>query len=126
MNDKIAEIRARHEAGPHSKLPPMGDPARVEAINAGWRTFCAEADADRATLLAEDARHRAENERLRAEIKRLRTDRRERIATAALQGILACQEGNTALPKEWPGIFAIMSVGCADALIAELDKEGKP
>lgn len=61
------------------------------------------------------------------EVDRLRADRRERIATAALQGILACQEVNTALPKEWPGIFAIMSVGCADALIAKLDEEkGKP
>ena len=84
-------------------------------------------DMIRARMCEEIDDLRAEIERLRAEIKRLRTDRRERIATAALQGILACQEGNTALPKEWPGIFAIMSVGCADALIAELDKEeGKP
>ena len=70
---------------------------------------------------------RGSNEALAAEIDRLRADRRERIATAALQGILACQEGNTALPKEWPVIFAIMSVNCADALIAKLDEDkGKP
>ena len=65
--DKIAEIRARHEAGPHSKLPPIGDPARAEAINAGWRTFCAEADADRATLLAEVERLTRERDEARAE-----------------------------------------------------------
>lgn len=72
---------------------------------------------------AQDAHVRQERAEHKAEIEKLRADRRERIATAALQGILACQEGNTALPKEWPGIFAIMSVNCADALIAELDKE---
>ena len=71
-DDRIAEIRARHEAGPHSKLPPMGDPARVAAIDAGWRTFCAEADADRAFLLAEVDRLRAEIERLREAIRTIR------------------------------------------------------
>jgi hypothetical protein len=74
MSDKIEEIRKRHEAGPHSKLPPMRDPARAEAINAGWRTFCAEADADRAFLLAEVDRQRAEIERLRAALSSVRID----------------------------------------------------
>ena len=57
-----------------------------------------------------------------AEIKRLRTDRRERIATAALQGLLS--------DPNRQGTFSDavrISVEYADALIAELDREeGKP
>lgn len=49
-------------------------------------------------------------------------DRRERIATAALQGLLAKN-----LPKEATyGDAAKHAVIAADALIAELDKEVKP
>lgn len=56
------------------------------------------------------------------EIERLRADRRERIATAALQGLLAYPETQGTVID-----FAKMSVRYADALIAELDKEeGKP
>jgi hypothetical protein len=57
-----------------------------------------------------------------AEIERLRADRRERIATAALQGLLS--------DPNRQGTFSDavrISVEYADALIAELDKEeGKP
>ena len=58
------------------------------------------------------------------EIRRLREsmpDRRERIATAALAGMLAdpARDGN---PKD----FAKYALEYADALIAELDKEVKP
>ena len=56
--------------------------------------------------------------------QRLR-DRRERIATAALQGILACAEGGI-VPKEHYDLVAMCAVGYADALIAELDKEPQP
>lgn len=47
-------------------------------------------------------------------------DRRERIATAALQGMLADpdREGT-------PNDYAYAAVLCADALIAELDKDIK-
>ena len=61
-----------------------------------------------------------------ADLRQLRVsmpDRRERIATAALQGMLAdpARDGN---PKD----FAKYAVQYADALIAELDepKEVKP
>lgn len=64
-------------------------------------------------------------EMLAAEVRQRNRDRRERIATAAMQGILACHEGNTALPKGWPGDFAIIAVDCADALIAELDRRSQ-
>ena len=63
-----------------------------------------------------------EVERLRAEVERLRAERRERIATAALQGLLA-----------WPGDARFQegaykgwtqtAIEYADALIAALDKE---
>lgn len=45
-----------------------------------------------------------------------RLERRERIATAALQGVLAYSNSGSS-PKE----FAIYAVRCADALIAVLD-----
>lgn len=48
-----------------------------------------------------------------------KADRRERIATAALQGLLAYPETQGTVID-----FAQMSVRYADALIAELDKEG--
>ncbi len=98
MNDKIEEIRARHTSDT-------------------WRRYELKAQIhdDRAFLLAEDERHRAE-------IKRLRADRRERIATAALQGLLS--------DPNRLGTFSDavrISVEYADALIAKLDKEdGKP
>lgn len=48
-------------------------------------------------------------------------DRRERIATAALQGMLAGDVGIA--PKEHSDLVALAAVCYADALIAELDKE---
>ena len=50
-NDKIAEIRERH--------------ARDAEWSGGWAQICPRTHDDRATLLAEDERHRAEIERLR-------------------------------------------------------------
>ena len=103
-----------------------------ESGKGGW-TMRKEITEEQITTLMQaipraEAEHWAAREinKLRAENEKLRSDRRERIATAALQGILACHEGNTALPKEWPGIFAIMSVDCADSLIAKLDEEPQP
>ena len=58
------------------------------------------------------------------EIRRLREsmpDRRERIATAAMAGMLADPERHGS-PKD----FAKYALQHADALIAELDKEVKP
>lgn len=52
-------------------------------------------------------------------------DRRERIATAALTGLLAYPIGPYS--DEWPiKGCARRAVEYADALIAELDKEGAP
>ena len=48
-------------------------------------------------------------------------DRRERIATAALQGLLADPNGHASISG-----YATGAVALADALIAELDKEVKP
>jgi hypothetical protein len=67
---------------------------------------------------------RAETDRRDAEIARLRADRRERIATACLAGMLAnsSYEGSS-------GTFngcAFDAVMFADALIARLDKEATP
>lgn len=65
---------------------------------------------------------RGSNEALAAEIDRLRADRRERIATAALNGLMA-----NAVVAHTPDVLALAAVVIADALIAELDKEeGKP
>lgn len=47
--------------------------------------------------------------------------RRERIATAALQGMLADPDH-----EGTPNDYADAAVRCADALIAKLDKEVKP
>ena len=44
-------------------------------------------------------------------------DRRERIATAALQGLLADPDGHATLNG-----YVVAAVALADALIAELDK----
>lgn len=61
-------------------------------------------------------------EQLRADNERLRADRRERIATAALNGLIA-----NAVVAHTPDVLALAAVVMADALIAELDKEeGKP
>ena len=48
-------------------------------------------------------------------------DRRERIATAALAGMLADPNGHATISG-----YATGAVALADALIAELDKEVKP
>ena len=66
-----------------------------------------------------------EIETLRAEVDRLTRDRRERIATAALQGMLACVENGIA-PESWADFMTQRAVIYADALIAELDKDVKP
>lgn len=60
---------------------------------------------------------------LREELAQIRgqlhKSRRERIATAALQGLLACPDGhNTATPA---AKYAAAACKCADALIAVLD-----
>ena len=54
-----------------------------------------------------------------------RAERRERIATAALSGMLASIQGGVA-PVAWAGSFACTAAIYADALIAELDKEPQP
>ena len=51
-------------------------------------------------------------------IAAMMSDRRERIATAALQGLMADEShGDTTFPR-----LAKIAVKAADALIAELDK----
>ncbi len=62
---------------------------------------------------------------LAAEVRQRNRDRRERIATAALQGMLASVEGGLP-PKDWTDIYAHRAVAYADALIEELDKEPQP
>ena len=58
-----------------------------------------------------------------ADARQRRQDRRERIATAAMQGILT----NPAAGVCWPmQEIARYAVSYADALIAELDKEPQP
>jgi hypothetical protein len=59
-------------------------------------------------------------ERLAAQAAAYR-DRRERIATAALAGMLANPNVDP-----WRDKVAVDAVALADALIAELDKEVKP
>ena len=56
-----------------------------------------------------------------AEVERLRAERRERIATAALQGMLSHPETQGSAIE-----FARMSIRYADALIAALDQEPQP
>lgn len=66
-------------------------------------------------------------------LRRQQADRRERIATAALQGLLAYPDvvgpvGPDAMPfpkKVYKG-YAQAAIEYADALIAELDKEDGP
>jgi hypothetical protein len=92
MSDKIAEIRKRHEQSEKNYIE----------LESTWK---AQIHEDRSFLLAE--------------IERLRADRRERIATAALNGLIA-----NAVVAHTPAQFALAAVVVADALIAELDKEG--
>ena len=73
---------------------------------------------------SENAGPTAAEMKMAQEIERLRADRRERIATACLAGMLAnsSYEGSN-------GTFngcAYDAVMFADALIARLDKEAKP
>lgn len=60
------------------------------------------------------------DDRLAYELAMARKDRRERIATAALQGLLA-HSGSGSV--QWVASYALDH---ADALIAELDKELTP
>jgi len=61
-------------------------------------------------------------EMLAAEVRQRNRDRRERIATAALQGMLARADA----ARERCDILAVNAIDYADALIAELDKEPQP
>ena len=61
---------------------------------------------------------------LAAEVRQRLRDRRERIATAALQGMLVRAE--SVAPNEWSYILVTHAVEYADTLIAELDKEPQP
>ena len=67
--------------------------------------------------LDRDAMHAA----LEADARQWRRDRRERIATAALQGMLS-DPGASGTATE----YAEYATQYADALIAELDKEPQP
>jgi hypothetical protein len=58
--------------------------------------------------------------RKNAEVERLRADRRERIATACLAGLLSYNRKGSFED------FAADAVDYADALIARLDKEAAP
>lgn len=69
------------------------------------------------TYLDRDVMHAA----LEADAKQWRRDRRERIATAALQGMLS-DPGASGTAIE----YAEYAAQYADALIAELDKEAQP
>lgn len=95
--------------------------AEIERLNKdllAQNACCDGAAAQDAHVRREREEHRAEVDRLREDIERLHTDRRERIATAALQGLLS--------DPNRQGTFSDavrISVEYADALIAELDKE---
>ena len=91
MSDKITEIRTRHEVGLRGHLPVVA---------------YAVANADRAFLLAE--------------VDRLRAERRERIATAALIGILSDPDPGF---RKGPPRVVNDAIVYADELIAQLDKE---
>lgn len=96
LDEKLTEIRARH--------------AIDQRWHGGPSMICPQSHEDRAFLLAE--------------IERLRADRRERIATACLAGILAnssCEISSATFTG-----CAFDAVMFADALIARLDKESKP
>lgn len=58
---------------------------------------------------------------LAAEVRQRLRDRRERIATAAMQALVT----NPAI-RGWAHEIAALAVKYADALIAELDKEPQP
>jgi hypothetical protein len=98
MSDEIqknilTEIRARHEQDQRWRNGPS--------------MICPHAHDDRGWLLSE--------------IERLRADRRERIATACMAGLLAhpsVDEGSDEM--------SVTAVRFADALIARLDAEAKP
>lgn len=62
-----------------------------------------------------------EVERQRAENERLRADRRERIATAALQGLMSNPSTCASLEE-----CIVAATVYADALIAKLDEEPQP
>jgi hypothetical protein len=65
-----------------------------------------------------EARVRIHQLQKQAEAEIRHRDRRERIATAALQGLMADEShGDTTFPR-----LAKIAVKAADALIAELDK----
>ena len=136
MNEKIEEIRKRHVKA-------------LQTPSDWWTVMGDDANRDRHTLLAEVGQLRAETERLLqaiglattavpnmeidvndpigmmqrvvAEVDRLRSDRRERIATAALQGLLSNSSTNS---SSWEIVVA--ATVYADSLIAKLDEEPQP
>lgn len=59
---------------------------------------------------------------LAGEVRQQNRDRRERIATAAMQGMLARADA----ARERCDILAVNAIDYADALIEELDKEPQP
>ena len=73
-------------------------------------------DASTATDSTEVESLRKQVADLTAEVARLKDQRRERIATAALQGLLACNERSGSF--DW---YATDAIAFADALIAKID-----
>jgi hypothetical protein len=69
-----------------------------------------------------DERVAANTEMLKVKVLLYNRDRRDRIATAALAGMLA----NPSTPAPSTAHHATWAVAYADALIAELDKEVQP
>ena len=98
-----------------------------ESGKGGW-TMRKEITEEQITTLMQaipraEAEHWAAREinKLRAENEKLRSDRRERIATAALQGLLSNSSTNS---SSWEVVVA--ATVYADSLIAKLDEEPQP
>lgn len=151
-DDKIEEIRVRHRYAyelPDDLATLLDEVDRLRADLNTQQGCCDGAAAQDSHIRQEREEHRAEVDRLRAANKELvagidnisrrnreeiaelrednyhlRADRRERIATAAMQGMLASAE--LVAPPVHAGFIAKWAVVYADALIAKLDEEGKP
>ena len=98
-----------------------------ESGKGGW-TMRKEITEEQITTLMQaipraEAEHWAAREinKLRAENEKLRSDRRERIATAALQGLLS-NPATSVSPWE----VVVAATVYADSLIAKLDEEPQP
>ena len=121
--DKLAFILYDRPAGRNIIGYAIEHIEQLRADLATQQSCCDGAAAQDAHIRREREEHRAEVEKLRAENERLRADRRERIATAAMQGMLASAE--LVAPPVHAGFIAKWAVVYADALIAKLDEEGK-